>query len=36
MAAGVLRKPFWSFLVLVTIAKAGRYVVLTAVMLGLF
>lgn len=36
VAAGVLREPFWSFLVLVTIAKAGRYVVLTAVMLGLF
>jgi membrane protein YqaA with SNARE-associated domain len=25
VAAGVLRTPFWLFLVLVTIAKAGRY-----------
>lgn len=34
-AAGVLREPFWSFLLLVTIAKAGRYIALTAVTLGL-
>lgn len=34
VAAGVLREPFWTFLLLVTIAKAGRYVVLTVVTLG--
>ncbi len=34
-AAGVLREPFWSFLLLVTIAKAGRYIVLAAVTLEL-
>lgn len=28
VAAGVLREPFWSFLVLVAIAKTGRYTVL--------
>ena len=28
VAAGVLREPIWSFLLLVTIAKAGRYIVL--------
>ncbi|MCR5860513.1 DedA family protein [Mesorhizobium sp. J428] len=36
VAAGVLREPFWSFLLLVTIAKAGRYVALAAITLGLF
>lgn len=35
VAAGVLREPFWSFLLLVTIAKAGRYIVLAAVAVGL-
>lgn len=35
VAAGVLREPLWSFLLLVTIAKAGRYIVLGAVTLGL-
>lgn len=35
VAAGVLREPFWSFLLLVTIAKAGRYMVLTVITLGL-
>ncbi len=35
VAAGVLREPFWSFLLLVTIAKAGRYIVLTVITLGL-
>lgn len=34
VAAGVLREPFWSFLLLVTIAKAGRYIVLAAITLG--
>ncbi len=36
VAAGVLREPFWSFLLLVTIAKAGRYAALAAITLGLF
>jgi membrane protein YqaA with SNARE-associated domain len=34
--AGVLREPFWVFLVLVAIAKTGRYVALALVTLGLF
>ena len=34
VVAGVLREPLWSFLALVTIAKAGRYVALTAATLG--
>jgi len=34
VAAGVLREPFWSYLLLVTIAKAGRYTVLAAATLG--
>jgi membrane protein YqaA with SNARE-associated domain len=33
--AGMLREPFWSFLVLVAIAKTGRYIVLTLATLGL-
>ncbi|MEP3786235.1 YqaA family protein [Ascidiaceihabitans sp.] len=32
--AGVLRAPFWPFLILVTVAKAGRYLVLAAVTLA--
>ncbi len=32
--AGLLREPFWSFLILVSIAKAGRYVVLAFATLG--
>ncbi|MDG2480629.1 MAG: DedA family protein, partial [Alphaproteobacteria bacterium] len=35
VAAGVLREPLWSFLLLVTIAKAGRYIILAAITLGL-
>ena len=34
VAAGFLREPFWSFLVLVTIAKTARYVVLALGALG--
>jgi membrane protein YqaA with SNARE-associated domain len=34
VAAGVLREPFWSFLVLVAVAKTGRYLVLAAATLG--
>lgn len=30
--AGVLREPFWSFLVLVAIAKIGRYLVILGVL----
>ncbi|AZO24681.1 DedA family protein [Mesorhizobium sp. M1E.F.Ca.ET.045.02.1.1] len=33
--AGVLREPLWSFLAIVTIAKAGRYLALAAATLGL-
>ena len=36
VAAGVLREPFWSFLVLVAISKTGRYLVLAAATLGFF
>ncbi|PPV34987.1 YqaA family protein [Ectopseudomonas oleovorans] len=32
--AGVLREPFWSFLLIVLVAKAGRYLVLAALTLG--
>lgn len=35
VAAGVLREPLWSFLLLVLIAKTGRYVVLAAATAGL-
>jgi membrane protein YqaA with SNARE-associated domain len=35
VVAGVLRTPFPTFLLLVTIAKAGRYAVLAALTLGL-
>ena len=35
VAAGVLREPLWSFVVLVTIAKTARYVVLAAATLGI-
>jgi membrane protein YqaA with SNARE-associated domain len=34
VAAGVLREPLWSFVVLVTIAKTARYVALAATTLG--
>lgn len=34
VVAGVMREPFGTFLVLVTIAKAGRYVVLAALTLA--
>lgn len=34
VAAGVLREPLWSFLVLVSIAKTLRYVLLAAATLG--
>lgn len=35
VAAGILREPLWSFLVLVTIAKTGRYILLALATLGL-
>ena len=34
VVAGVLREPIWSFLLLVTIAKAGRYILLAVIALG--
>ena len=34
VAAGVLREPLWSFLVLVTISKTARYIVLAAATRG--
>lgn len=34
VVAGVLRTPFLTFLALVTVAKAGRYIVLAVVTLG--
>lgn len=34
MIAGVMREPLWSFLIVVTLAKAMRYLVLTALALG--
>jgi membrane protein YqaA with SNARE-associated domain len=33
IVAGVMREPLFTFVVLVTLAKAGRYVVLTAIVL---
>lgn len=35
LVAGVMREPFWGFLALVSVAKAGRYLVLTAIVLGI-
>ena len=35
VVAGILREPFWSFLLLVTVAKTGRYIALTAAVLEL-
>jgi membrane protein YqaA with SNARE-associated domain len=35
VVAGVLREPFWTFLLLVALAKTGRYIVLTLATLGL-
>jgi membrane protein YqaA with SNARE-associated domain len=35
VVAGVLREPLWSFLLLVAVAKTGRYIVLAAMTLGL-
>lgn len=34
VAAGLLREPIWRFLLLVTIAKVGRYAILAVVVLG--
>ena len=34
VVAGVMREPLWSFLLIVTLAKGARYLVLTAVTLG--
>ena len=34
VVAGVMREPFWSFLLIVTLAKGVRYLVLAAVTLG--
>ncbi len=35
VAAGVLREPLWSFVLLVALAKTGRYIVLAAITSGL-
>lgn len=35
VTAGILREPFWSFLLLVAVAKTGRYVALAAATMGL-
>ncbi|MBH3428230.1 YqaA family protein [Pseudomonas alkylphenolica] len=34
LIAGIMREPFWRFVILVTIAKAGRYAVLALLTLG--
>ncbi|CAK9890210.1 MULTISPECIES: YqaA family protein [Pseudomonas] len=34
LIAGIMREPFWRFLLLVTVAKAGRYLVLALLTLG--
>ena len=33
LAAGVLREPFWSFFILVAVAKTGRYIAVAALTL---
>lgn len=35
LAAGVLREPFWSFLLLVLIAKTARYLIVAAITLNI-
>ncbi len=35
VVAGVMREPLWSFVLIVTIAKAGRYLALAAITLGM-
>lgn len=35
LAAGVMREPFWRFVLIVTLAKGGRYLVLAWITLGL-
>ena len=34
LIAGIMREPFWRFVLLVTLAKAGRYLVLVLLTLG--
>lgn len=34
LIAGIMREPFWRFVLLVTLAKAGRYLVLALITLG--
>lgn len=34
LIAGIMREPFWRFMLLVTVAKAGRYLVLVLLTLG--
>ncbi|MCP3752884.1 YqaA family protein [Pseudomonas sp. SBB6] len=34
LIAGIMREPFWRFVILVTVAKAGRYLVLALLTLG--
>lgn len=34
LVAGVMREPWWSFLLLITLAKGGRYLVLAGLTLG--
>ncbi|WP_095159981.1 YqaA family protein [Pseudomonas sp. Irchel 3E13] len=34
LVAGVMREPLWRFTLLVTLAKGGRYLLLTALVLG--
>lgn len=35
LLAGLLREPLWSFLILVTLAKGGRYLIIAGIMSGL-
>ena len=34
LIAGIMREPFWRFILLVTVAKAGRYLVVALLTLG--
>jgi membrane protein YqaA with SNARE-associated domain len=36
LIAGIMREPFWRFVLLVTLAKGGRYIVVAMITLGWF
>ncbi|MGF6396239.1 YqaA family protein [Pseudomonas plecoglossicida] len=36
LIAGIMREPFWRFMLLVTLAKGGRYIIVALITLGWF